>query len=112
MNAIQSYLRHLIVTGIVLLVAKYQLPLEGSEDVANAIALAAIGTLTWLVAKYAPPGLLKVLGFSAMLCLGVSLPSCAPGTPVTFRLLAPGGSVGYSSKAGLSIDANLNHRTK
>ena len=86
MNAIQSYIRHLIVTGLVLLIAKYKLPVEGSAEAANALALGAIGTVTWLVIKYAPPGLAKLLGFTSVLCLGVlSLPSCVPGTeyPVT-----------------------------
>jgi len=54
MNALYSYLRHLFVTGILLAVEKLKLPVEGAEDAANVIALALLGTLSWLFAKYAP----------------------------------------------------------
>lgn len=52
MNAFASYIRHLLVTGILLLVEKWHLPVEGAEDAAHWIALSFIGTITWLVAKY------------------------------------------------------------
>ena len=54
MNALQSYLRHLIVTGIVILVEKTKLPLEGAAEAADMIALLAVGTATWLVTKQLP----------------------------------------------------------
>jgi hypothetical protein len=50
-----SYLRHLFVTGILFFVEKFKLPIEGSKDAANIIALAIIGTLTWVFAKYIAP---------------------------------------------------------
>jgi hypothetical protein len=69
MNAITSYLRHLIVTGITLAIAKMELPMEGAEGFADAIALLIIGTITWAIVKYAPPGLTKFLGLSVwILC--------------------------------------------
>lgn len=54
MNAFQSYLRHLIVTGIVLLVEKTKLPIEGAAEAAEVISLLLVGTVTWYGAKYAP----------------------------------------------------------
>ena len=61
-SAFASYLRHLIVTGITVLLAKWKLPLEGADAFADSIALFVIATLTWLFVKYAPPGLKKFLG--------------------------------------------------
>jgi hypothetical protein len=66
MSALTSYLRHWIVTVIILLVAKYELPVEGSEEMAANVALIVIGTLTWAATKYAKPilksaGVLKLL---------------------------------------------------
>ena len=55
MNALASYLRHLIVTGILLAVEKLKLPVEGAESAANTIALFAVGTLSWLFVKYVAP---------------------------------------------------------
>ena len=52
MNALSSYIRHLLVTGIILLAEKFKLPVEGVEDAANYIALAVIGSVTWLITKY------------------------------------------------------------
>ena len=52
MNALASYIRHLIVTGIIILAEKFKLPVDGIEDAANYIALAVIGTGTWLITKY------------------------------------------------------------
>lgn len=54
MSAITSYLRHLIVTGLLVLLEKLKLPLEGAQEFANAVALFLIGTLTWLFTKYGP----------------------------------------------------------
>lgn len=54
MPAITSYLRHLIVTAVLIAVEKINLPVEGSEDAANAISLLAVGSLTWALVKYAP----------------------------------------------------------
>ena len=78
MNAINSYLRHLIVTGITLLIAKFKLPLEGADKFADAIALLVIATITWGIVKYAPPSVAKFLGLSAVaLCVGIGFSSCA-----------------------------------
>ena len=80
MPALASYLRHLIVALLLLVVQKYQLPADGADAAANAIALAAFGTLTWAVVKYLP-GVAKTLG---LLCLGgaclLLMPSCATTT--------------------------------
>ena len=83
MNALASYLRHLIVTGILLAIEKLKLPSEGAEDAANVIALAIIGTLSWAFVKYVAP-ILKIpkgsgvalFALAASLSL-LSLPSCS-----------------------------------
>lgn len=54
MTAITSYLRHLIVTGVLVVIERTNLPVEGSHDAANAISLLAVGSLTWAIVKYAP----------------------------------------------------------
>jgi hypothetical protein len=55
MNALASYLRHLIVTGILFAVEKLGLPVEGADAAADVIALAVVGTLSWWVVKYVAP---------------------------------------------------------
>ena len=78
MTAITSYLRHLIVTAVLLLIEEFKLPVEGSEDAAHAIALLVIGTLTWALVKYAPD-IAKKLGLTALIlipALLLLLPSC------------------------------------
>ena len=54
MNALASYLRHLIVTSILIAVEKLKLPIEGADQAADVIALVVVGTLSWAVVKYAP----------------------------------------------------------
>jgi len=54
MPAITSYLRHLIVTAVLIAVEKVNLPVEGSEDAANALSLVVVGTVTWAIVKFAP----------------------------------------------------------
>lgn len=54
MNALQSYLRHLIVTGIVISVERFKLPIEGAAEAANFIALAAVMSASWLATRYGP----------------------------------------------------------
>ena len=54
MTALSSYLRHLIVTAVLIAVEKVNLPVEGSEDAANAISLLVLGTGTWAIVKFAP----------------------------------------------------------
>jgi hypothetical protein len=78
MTAITSYLRHLVVTAILLFAERSKLPLEGAEDAANALALAIIGTITWAVVKYAPE-LAKHLGILVIPIAAsiLLLPSCA-----------------------------------
>lgn len=81
MNAISSYVRHVIVTFIVLLATKWQLPEAGLSDFAEGVALLAIGTITWLLVKYAPE-LAKFLGISAIALLAcLILPACSLETP-------------------------------
>ena len=80
MTALASYLRHLIVVMLLYVVQKYQLPVDGADAAANAVALAAFGSLTWAVVKYAPD-FAKNLGLIAV-CL-MALQSCATTTTVT-----------------------------
>jgi hypothetical protein len=54
-NALTSYLRHLYVTGILIVIEKLKLPIDGAQDAANYIALAIIGTITWVFVKYIAP---------------------------------------------------------
>lgn len=55
MNALTSWLRHVIVTGILLAVEKLQLPIEGADAAADVIALFIVGTLSWWFVKYVGP---------------------------------------------------------
>jgi hypothetical protein len=87
MTAITSYLRHLIVTGILIVIERAKLPIEGSEDAAHAIALLVIGTLTWAIVKYAPE-IAKRLGITALILIPALffLPSCTIAIdPITGR---------------------------
>ena len=54
MNALASYLRHIIVAGILIAVEKLKLPIEGADQAADVIVLVVVGTLSWAVVKYAP----------------------------------------------------------
>ena len=81
MNALASYLRHLIVTALLLAVEKLKLPIEGADKAADVIALAIIGTLSWWFVKYIAPKLKVPKGSGlALFALAVSLalltPSC------------------------------------
>jgi hypothetical protein len=87
MTAITSYLRHLIVTGILIVIERAKLPIEGSEDAAHAIALLVIGTLTWAIVKYAPE-IANRLGITALILIPALffLPSCTIAIdPITGR---------------------------
>ena len=81
MNAITSYLRHLIVTAVLLAVEKLKLPIEGADAAADVIALTVVGTLSWWFVKYVAPRI-KVPKKSgvALFALAASLalltPSC------------------------------------
>jgi hypothetical protein len=57
MNALSSYLRHIIVTGILFTVEKIGLPVEGAGEAAEVVALAVVGTLSWWAVKYVLPKL-------------------------------------------------------
>ncbi len=70
MNPISSYLRHLIVSVIVMLLAKYKFPLDGAAPFADAFALSILGTITWAAVKYAP-NLAKAIGLLALFFLPV-----------------------------------------
>ena len=81
MNALASYLRHLIVTALLLAVEKLKLPIEGADKAADVIALAIIGTLSWWFVKYIAPKLKVPKGSGlALFALAISLalltPSC------------------------------------
>jgi hypothetical protein len=86
MNAFASYLRHLIVTAILLAVEKLQLPIEGADKAADAVALLVVGTLSWWFVKYIAPKLKVPKGSGlALFALAVSLalltPSCSNLNP-------------------------------
>ena len=55
MNALTSYLRHVIVTGLLFTVEKLHLPIEGAPAAADIIALALVGTISWAFVKYIVP---------------------------------------------------------
>jgi hypothetical protein len=78
MTAITSYIRHLIVTAVLLFVEKTGLPVEGSEDAAHALALILIGSLTWAFVKYAPAAA-KHVGITSLILAAALfiLPGCA-----------------------------------
>ena len=82
MNALASYLRHLIVTGLLIAIEKLKLPIEGANAAADVIALAIVGTLSWWFVKYIAPKLkipkgsgVALFALAAALTLGT--PSCA-----------------------------------
>ena len=76
MNALASYFRHLIVTGILIVVEKLKLPVEGADDAANVIALAVVGTVSWWFVKFVGP---KLKAPMLLLCCSLVLftPSCS-----------------------------------
>lgn len=77
---IVSYLRHLVVVAVLFLVEKFKLPVEGSEDLAHAIALLLVGSLTWLLVKYAPRVATTVRNTPNLILIsliGVGMCSCA-----------------------------------
>lgn len=73
MNPIASYFRHLVVTAIVLLLAKCKFPLEGADAFADALAVFVCGTIVWAIVKYLPD-LAKAIGLVCAACM--ILPSC------------------------------------
>ena len=82
MNALASYLRHLIVTAILLAIEKLKLPIEGADKAADVIALVIVGTLSWWFVKYVAPKIKVPKGSGlALFALAASLalltPSCA-----------------------------------
>lgn len=109
---IASYLRHLIVTGIVYLAAKWQLPEAGLNEFAQGLALIVIGSGTWAVVKYAPPGLKKFFGLAMVgLMTGTGLTGC--GYPVTGTLATPWGQVSHADgKTSIYPRAVLFYPTK
>jgi hypothetical protein len=100
-TAITSYVRHIIVVGVLFLLEKYRFPMEGATEFADGLALAALGTVTWLVVKYLP-AIAKHIGLLAVLIM--SLVSCAE-LPITARISGPDGMLSYSAKRGLVVEA-------
>jgi hypothetical protein len=84
MNAFASYLRHLIVTAILLAVEKLKLPIEGADAAADAIALAVVGTLSWWFVKYLVPKIKVPKGSGlALFALAASLALLTPSCTVS-----------------------------
>ncbi len=107
-NPIASYLRHLIVVGIVLLLAKFKFPLDGADTFADAASLSLLGSSTWALVKYAP-NLAKAIGLISMVAIA-SLTSCTPAQiataesiPIHATAKLPKGSIGYDSATGISV---------
>jgi hypothetical protein len=101
MNALSSYIRHLFVTGILLAVEKFKLPIEGAEDAANALSLILIGTLSWLFAKYAAPYMVKKPNAMLLLVAAIgalTLPSCTGYQPSPEDLARAIEAAGYISQ--------------
>lgn len=73
MSALASYLRHLIVVLVVLVIEKLGLPIEGAGDVANQVAAVAVATATWAVVKYVLPWF-KARDIVPMLLMLLTLP--------------------------------------
>jgi hypothetical protein len=55
MNPLQSYIRHIIVTAVIITAEKFKLPIDGAEEAVNVIALSLVGTASWLFVKYVAP---------------------------------------------------------
>lgn len=90
MNALASYLRHLIVTGILILVEKLKLPIEGANAAADVIALAVVGTLSWWFVKYLAPKIKIPKGSGvALFALAASLALLTPSCGVSGTLNVP-----------------------
>lgn len=55
MNALTSYIRHIIVTGTLVLFDWLYFPADGAKEAADVIALAIVGTVSWWFVKYVAP---------------------------------------------------------
>ena len=112
MNAFASYIRHLLVTGILFLVEKWHLPIEGSADAANWIALSFIGTLTWVCTKYGKDLIPLLRGANLFLLsialAGMSLGLSSCGWPVTVGVRSEQYGIGgsYSAEDGLNLNVD------
>lgn len=122
MNVFTSYLRHLLVIGILFLVEKWKLPIDGSEDAANWIALSFVGTLTWIVSKYGSYIASRFKGGANLFLLSIALAgitlglsSCTPqqrenvlrrsSIEISSEQYGIGGT--YSSKGGLDARVDV-----
>lgn len=74
MNAVASYLRHVIVGLVVLAAERIGLPAEGLGVAAEELAVLLVGTLTWLAVKYGPAWLKG--GRAGMILLLAALTMC------------------------------------
>lgn len=96
MNALASYLRHLIVTAILLAVEKLKLPIEGADAAADVVALFIVGTLSWWFVKYVAPKIKVPKGSGlALFALAASLALLTPSCTVT---LGPDGKPSWKAK--------------
>lgn len=85
-------------------------------DVLKVVAAALVARLVvWVSGKVVTGGASDVHGWALCLCIGSlavgGLSGCsadqlaaARAVPVRFKLITPGGGIGYSSKAGLTVD--------
>jgi hypothetical protein len=102
MNPLLSYIRHLIVTAVILAVEHLKLPVEGAEDAAHVIALGVIGTLTWAVVKYAP-AFAKYLGLMVAFFAVLLMPSCSTVSSAITGLPIPATSVQRAGQDGAPV---------
>ncbi|MEI7955033.1 MAG: hypothetical protein WCJ66_07690 [Verrucomicrobiota bacterium] len=113
-NPIASYLRHLIVVGVVLLVEKFKFPMDGADAFADSAALSLLGSVTWLLVKYLPT-FAKIIGLVSLVAavLGLFFSSCSPAQiaaaeaiPIHATAKTSQGTIGYDSATGVSISVD------
>ncbi|MEI8342528.1 MAG: hypothetical protein WCH43_13470 [Verrucomicrobiota bacterium] len=107
LNPIASYLRHLIVVGVVLLLAKLKFPMDGASAFADAFSLSLLGSVTWAIVKYAP-NLAKGIGLMGLIaCFQACTPAqiaAAQAVPIHATAKTNKGTMGYDSATGVSLN--------
>jgi len=82
MNALLSYIRHLVTAGLFYILEKTDLPMQGANEAIEFVATALITTLVWAVMKFGGPylkkvGLIKSIVFLAVTSFAFSQVSCS-----------------------------------
>jgi hypothetical protein len=114
MNPLLSYTRHCIVVAVFYIVEKYDLPIEGSTEAIEWIALTVVTSLAWAITKYSKPIIDKMksgvglLIVSALISLGFV--SCS-NAPLPFSIgikMQDGLEAEYSAKGGIKFFVDPN----